>query len=82
MPRRTDLLTNNFTKRTSQYSPLNETYTSARRRSTLMTTATAEVTPESLNYKMQKNEILKGLKDTFAATNSKFTTKAADTKAK
>jgi len=38
----------------------------------MMSTATAEVTPESLNYKMQKNEILKGLKETYT---NKFSSK-------
>ena len=81
MPRRSDLLVGNQAKRTSMYSPLNETYTSARRRSTLMNTGgTADITPESLNYKMQKQEILKGLKDTYSTTKftSKVVTKVED----
>lgn len=69
----TDLLGGQY-KRTSAYSPINEhSYTlSSKRRSALLNTGTTnEVTPESLNYKMQKNEILKGLKDTFT---NKFST--------
>ena len=49
------------TKRSTLYSPLNDTY--SRRKANLLT---AEVTPESMNYKLQKQEILKGLKDTFS----------------
>ena len=44
------------------------------------TGGTADITPESLNYKMQKQEILKGLKDTYSTTKftSKVVTKVED----